>query len=150
AKAFVDDLFRVMDFKLLRREIVRNRPAIVVEFSPKKTAKPLTRAGKMVLTRIKGEAWVDESDYVLARLKTRFVEDLTWGTGLMVKVQKGTEADREWLKFRDEVWLPARTETRFKARVFLMKGFNFRRIEEFSDYKKFSSETTFTVVDASK
>ena len=51
------------------------------------------------------------------------------------------------LKFRDEVWLPASSETRFKARLFLIKGFNFRRVEEFSSYKKFSSETNFKVVD---
>ena len=150
AKAFVDDLFRVMDFKILRRENVRNRPAIVVEFSPRKNAKPKTRAGKMVLTRSKGEAWVDEADFVLMRFQSRFVEDLTWGTGLMAKVYKGTEVVREWLKFRDEVWLPARSETRFKARIFLVKGFNFRRVEEFSDYKKFSSETIIKVVDGPK
>src|SRR5207237_4319277 len=73
AKAFVDDLFRVMDFKLVRRENIRNRSAIVVEFSPKKDAQPRTRAG-MVLTRSKGEAWVDEEDGVLTRLQSRFTE----------------------------------------------------------------------------
>jgi len=150
AKAFVDDLFRVMNFKVVRREHVRGRPAIVVEFSPRPGAQPQTRAGKMVLTRSEGEAWVDEMDHVVARLHTRFVEDLTWGTSLVAKVYKGGEVIREWLKFRDEIWLPARSETRFKARVFMVKGFNFRRVEEFSDYKKFSAETTFTVVDAEK
>jgi hypothetical protein len=147
AKAFVDDLFRVMDFKMLRRDVVRGRPAIVVAFSPKKDARPQTRAGSLVLTRCNGEAWVDENDFVLTRLQTTFVKDLTYGTSLMVKIDKGTEVIREWLKFRDEVWLPARTETRFEARVFLVKGFNFRRVEEFSDYKKFSSETTVKIVD---
>ena len=150
AKAFVDDLFRVMDFKVLRRETVRNRPAIVVEFSPRKNARPQTRAGKMVLTRSKGEAWIDEADFVLVRFQSRFVEDLTYGTRVMAKVYKGSEVVREWLKFRDEVWLPARSETRFKARIFLVKGFNFRRVEEFSDYKQFSSETILKVVDTPK
>src|SRR4051812_8949687 len=91
AKAFVDDLFRVMEFKVLRRETVRGRSTIVIAFSPRKNAKPQTRAGKMVLTRSAGEAWIDEPDYVLARLRSRFTEDLTYGTGLMVKINKGTE-----------------------------------------------------------
>jgi hypothetical protein len=104
----------------------------------------------MILTRSKGEAWIDEADYVLARLQSRFVEDLTYGTSVMVKIHKGTETVREWLKFRDEVWLPSRSETRFKARLFLIKGFNFSRVEEFSAYKKFSSETTFKVVNEEK
>jgi len=59
AKAFVDDLFRVMDFRILRRETLRNRPTIVVEFSPRKNAVPQTLAGKMVLTRSAVEAWID-------------------------------------------------------------------------------------------
>jgi len=150
AKAFVDDLFRVMDFRIVRRETVRDRPAIVVAFSPRKNAVPQTFAGRLVLTRSAGEAWVDESDGVLARLQSRFTEDLTYGTRLMVNINKGTELDREWLKFRDEIWLPARNETQFKARVFLTKGFHFRRVEQFSDYKKFSSEATFQVIDREK
>jgi len=148
AKAFVDDLFRVMDFRIVRRENVRNRPTIVVEFSPRKNAVPQTQAGKMVLTHSAGEAWIDEGDSVLARLRSRFMEDLTYGTRLMVKVNKGTELDREWLKFRDEIWLPARSETRFQARVFLAMGFHFLRVEEFSDYKKFSSTSTFKIEGA--
>ena len=150
AKAFVDDLFRIMDFRIVRRENVRDRPTIVVEFFPRKNAVPQTQAGKMVLIRSAGEAWIDEGDAVLARFRSRFLEDLTFGTSLMVKVNKGTEMDREWLKFRDEIWLPARSETRFQARVFLAKGFHFRRVEEFSDYKKFSAETTFKVVERGK
>ena len=150
AKAIVDDLFRVMDFKIVRRETVRGRPSMVVKFSPKKNAVPQTSAGKMILMRSAGEAWIDEGDYVLARLQSRFMEDLTYGTRLVVKINKGTETDREWLKFRDEIWLPARTETKFQARLFLAMGFHFRRVEEFSDYKKFSSEATFQVAGREK
>ena len=75
-------------------------------------------------------------------------DGVTCVAGRMVKVNKGTELDREWLKFRDEIWLPARSETRFQARVFLAMGFHFLRVEEFSDYKKFSSTSTFKIEGA--
>jgi hypothetical protein len=34
--------------------------------------------------------------------------------------------------------------------LFLVKGFNFRRVEEFSEYRKFTSETSFTVAGENK
>jgi hypothetical protein len=111
AKAVVDDIFRVMNLRIVRREIIRDRPAIVVEFSPRNSVKPQTREGKRILTRMQGFAWVDETDHVLARIELHLIEDYKQGGPLAVKIEKGSKISREWLKFRDEIWLPG-SETR--------------------------------------
>jgi hypothetical protein len=55
---------------------------------------------------------------------------------------------RDWRKINDDVWLPLRTEARVKGRAwFFVDGFNAKIIEEFSDYKKFSVNTTIKVID---
>src|SRR5262249_8473013 len=107
AAAFVDDLVRVMEFRILRRENMRSRSAIVIACSARKNVTPQTRVGKMVLSRSEGMVWIDETDHVVARLQSRFTEDFSYGTSVLAKVYKGTEVVRDWLKFRDEVWLPA-------------------------------------------
>ena len=145
AKAVVDDIFRVMNVRIVRREIIRERPAIVVEFSPRNNVKPQTRDGKRVLTRVQGFAWVDETDHVLARIELHLIEDYKQGGPLAVKIEKGGEIIRDWLKFRDEIWLPA-SETRHLTLNSLGKKIQVQRTE-YSDYKKFSSETTIKVIE---
>jgi len=140
-----DDVLRVMNLKLARREMVGNRPAIVVEFWPRTNAKPLTPRGKEFLSRIQGEAWVDETDHVVSRIFWRFLEGASGNP--VLNAEKGGETTREWLKFRDEVWLPANSESRSTLRFFFGKRILILRKVEYSEYKKFVSETTIKVVD---
>src|SRR5262245_37737768 len=136
---------RIMNFKIVLREMVGNRPAIVVEFSPRTNATPLTSRGKELLSRIEGEAWVDETDHVVSRITWRFLEGS--GGNPVLKAQKGTDVTREWLKFRDEVWLPAYSERRSSLRFFFGKRISLLRREEFSEYKNFVSETIIRVIE---
>jgi hypothetical protein len=144
ADKVAEDVLRVMNLKLVRREMVGNRPAIVVEFSPQTNAKPLTPRGKEILSRLAGEAWVDETDHVVSRITWRFLEG---SSGNPVLKTQGGEVTREWLKFRDEVWLPAYSESRSTLRFFFGKRISLLRREEYSEFKKFVSETTIKVIE---
>src|SRR5207247_10919340 len=96
--------------------------------------------GKEFLSRIEGEAWVDETDHVVSRISWRFLEGSSGNP--VLKAEKGSEMTREWLKFREEVWLPANGESRSTLRFFFGKRILILRREEYSEYKKFVSETT--------
>src|SRR5262249_457209 len=145
ANKVAEDVLRLMNLKLVRREMVGNRPAIVVEFSPRLNAMPLTPRGKELLSRIEGEAWVDERDHVVSRITWRFLEGPSGNP--VLKTQKGGTVTREWLKFRDEVWLPAYSESHSTLRFFFGKRISLLRREEYSEYKKFVSETTIKVIE---
>jgi hypothetical protein len=145
ANKVAEDVLRVINFKLVRREMVGNRPAIVVEFSPRPNAKPMTSRGKEFLRRIEGEAWVDETDHVVSRIAWRFLEGS--GGNPMLKVEKGGEVTQEWLKFRDEVWLPAFSERHSTLRFFFGKRIPVVRRDEYSEYKQFVSEATIKVIE---
>lgn len=140
-----EDVLRIMNLKLVRREMVGNRPAIVVEFSPRTNAKPLTTRGKEFFSRIEGKAWVDEMDHVVSRITWRFLEGS--GGNPMLKTDKGGDVTQEWLKFRDEVWLPANSERHSTLRFFFGKRISVLRKDEYSEYKKFVSETTIKVIE---
>lgn len=138
--AMIDDMFRVWNFQMVRRDLIGGRPAVVIAFEPKREAKPKTQAGKWMLKNSKGVAWVDEADHRIVRIRTVLINDISLAWGMVAKVHKGTEVTREWRKVNDEVWLPSRSQKRFRGRAFMV-GFNFLEIEEYSDYRKFDVET---------
>jgi hypothetical protein len=145
ANKAAEDVLRIMNLKLVRREMAGNRPAIVVEFLPRTNAKPLTTRGKEFFSRIEGKAWVDEMDHVVSRITWRFLEGS--GGNPMLKSDKGGDVTQEWFKFRDEVWLPANSERHSTLRFFFGKRISVLRKEEYSEYKKFVSETTIKVIE---
>jgi hypothetical protein len=139
-EAMIEDMFRVWRFQMVRREFIAGRPAVVIAFGPKKDAKPNTLAGRWMFKNSEGVVWVDEADHRIVRSRTVLINSVSLAWGLFGKVHKGTEIIREWRKINDEVWLPSRSQTRLRGRAFLV-GFNFLKIEEYSDYRRFDVET---------
>jgi hypothetical protein len=136
----IEDMFRVWDFQLFRRELHNGRLTIVIAFAPRKGAKPKTLAGKWMFKNAQGVAWIDEADHRLVRLRTVLIDDVSLAWGLFAKVHKGTEITREWQKVNDEVWLPSWSQKRLRARAFWV-GVHFLEIEHYADYRKFDVET---------
>lgn len=119
ANKVAEDVLRVMNLKLVGREMVGNRPAIVIEFSSQTNAKPLTPRGKELLSCLAGETWVDETDHVISPITWRFLEGSVGNP--VLKTQKGGRSDPGMSKFRDEMWLPAYSERRSGLRFFFGK-----------------------------
>ena len=69
-RAAVDDLFRIYDIKMLRREAIAGHDTIVATLTPKNGVKPQTDSGK-IMQHFKATAWVSESDYELVRAELR-------------------------------------------------------------------------------
>jgi hypothetical protein len=143
-EAMIDDMFRVWDFQMVRREWVAGRPAVLIAFAPKEDVKPRTPAGKWI-KNASGVAWVDEADHRIVRMRTVLFKDAPIAWWPLAKVHKGTEIIREWRKINNEVWLPSRSLKRLRGRDFVV-GFNFLQIEEYSDYRKFDAETKLQFV----
>jgi hypothetical protein len=140
-----DDLIRVYDFSMLRREQIGDRQAIVVAFAPKAKPAPKTDEGRL-MGKVKGFAWVSEDDYQLARVEIEVLDDIGYGLGIVGKLYKGTTASYERRKVNDEVWLPAEMRIKASGRA-LIRKFDVDSVVRYSDYKKFSVETdtTFSV-----
>jgi hypothetical protein len=139
----IDDIQRVYDLELAGREMIHNRPAIVVTLTPRPGARPLERES-MPMTKLRGRAWIDEHDREVVRVEVESTDTLTFGWGILARVQKGTTLAFERVKVNDEVWLPARTSAHPKARIALLKKFDAEIVSEFSDYRKFTVDTSVT------
>ena len=141
--AAIDDLFRIYDIHMIRRESIDGHTTILATLDPKDSVKPQTDDGK-IMRNFKARAWVSESDYELVRIEIEAIRDLSFGMGLLARVHKGTVATFERRKVNNEVWLPAKVTWTASGRLLLVRRLRLRGISEFSNYKKFTVDTSTT------
>jgi len=141
--AAIDDLFRIYDIQMIRRETIDGHDTILATLTPKPSAKPQTKDGD-IMRHFKARAWVSESDYELVRVEIEAIDDLSVGLGLLARIHKGTTASYQRRKVNDEVWLPAQVAWTATARVLLVKSLRVRGIADFSGYRKFTVDTSTT------
>jgi hypothetical protein len=143
--AAVDDIFRIYNIHMERRESIEGHDTIVATLAPRADAKPQTGDGK-IMRHFKARVWISESDYELVRVEIEAIDDLTFGLGFLARIHKGTVATYQRRQVNNEVWLPERVTWTASARVLLLKTLRLRGVAEFSDYRKFTvgTSTTYT------
>jgi hypothetical protein len=143
--AAVDDIFRIYDIRMMRRESIEGHETIMATLVPRVGVQPQTSDGK-IMRHFEAQAWISESDYELVRVEIKAIDDLSFGLGLLARVHKGTVATYQRRKVNDEVWLPERVTWTASARVLLLKSLRLRGVAEFSSYRKFTvgTSTTYT------
>jgi hypothetical protein len=139
----IDDIFRIYDIHMVGRDSIDGHDTIVATLAPRADAKPQTSDGK-IMRHFKARAWIGESDYELVRAEIEAIDDLSFGLGLLARVHKGTVATFQRRKVNNEVWLPERVTWTASARVLLVKSLRLRGVSEFSNYRKFTVDTSTT------
>jgi hypothetical protein len=143
--AAVEDLFRIYDIKMVRRERIDGHDTILATLNPN-GVKPRTDDGK-IMTHFKARAWVSESEYEIVRVELEAISDLSFGMGILARVHKGTLASFERRKVNNEAWLPAKVTWTASGRVLLLRRLRLRGISEFSSYRKFTVDTDWRLGD---
>jgi hypothetical protein len=142
-RAAIDDLFRIYDIHLVKRESLDGHDTIAATLMPKPGVKPQTDDGE-IMRHFKARAWISESDYELVRVEIEALDDLSFGWGVLARVHKGTMATYQRRKVNNEVWLPAQVTWTASARVLLLKQLRLRGVSDYSGYRKFSVDTSTT------
>lgn len=141
--AAVEDLFRIYDIQMVRREALEGHDTILATLTPKRSVKPQTKDGD-IMRHFKARAWVSESDYELVRVEIEAIDDLSIGMGLLARIHKGTTATYQRRKVNNEIWLPSQVTWTAAARVLLVRRLRIRGISNFSDYREFTVDTSTT------
>jgi hypothetical protein len=136
-RAAIDDVFRIYDIRMIRRERIDGHDTILATLDPRPDVQPQTDDGK-IMRHFRARAWVSESDYELVRVEIEAVRTLSFGLGLLARVHKGTVATFERRKVNDETWLPAKVTWTASGRLLLLRRLRLRGISEFSNYRKFT------------
>jgi multidrug efflux pump subunit AcrA (membrane-fusion protein) len=141
--AVVDDVFRVYSVRMERRELVNGHETIVFSLTPRPDAKPRTRQGNH-LRAFAVHAWISESDKELVRVDAEAIDTLSLGFGVLARLHKGAKLSFLRTKVNNEVWLPSRVSYMGNARVGLIAVFRRSGTSEYSNYRKFSVDTSTT------
>ena len=134
-QAAIDDLFKVYDIRLVRRELLGGYPTIVATLEPRSGYRPRTDEGKL-MQKFRVRVWVHESDYQVVKVNAEAVDDVTVGWGLIARVHKGATLTYERRKVNGEVWLPARLEYRATGRSLLFRTFDIDSSTEWRGYRR--------------
>jgi hypothetical protein len=134
---------RMADFSNIRRERLRDRPAIVIEFQPR----PGATAGndfERQVGRMAGTLWIDEASQQVIRIESHF------GDGYEQMVA-GSSMRTERTLVDGEVWLPARSELNLRRTLSLFGAIPVNASQplllaiQFTGHRKFSVDTDFEV-----
>jgi hypothetical protein len=90
-------------------------------------------------------AWISESEYELVRVEVEAIEPISFGLGILARLQPGATASFERRKVNDEVWLPARMTYQGGGRVLLLRKMRLAGSSDFFDYRRFSVVTETTI-----
>ena len=108
----VQDVASVLEIALSHREVVEGRPAIVATFQARKDAKPKTREGK-IARAFTGRIWIDEEAAEVERIEATAMDDISFGYGMLARLNEGSTVQVHRRRVAPEVWLP--TAMRFKG-----------------------------------
>jgi len=140
----INDIFVVYEIKMIGRESIDGHDTIQLTFDPRPNARPVTREGKW-MQAFKCRAWLSETDYELVKLEVDAIRDLNIGFGMLARMNTGTRMSFVRRMINGEVWLPARADYTIRARVLMLKRYDEGGSIEFSNYRKFTVDTSTTI-----
>jgi hypothetical protein len=148
-KQVVDDGFAVYDIKLVGQEARDGCQMTVASLTPRPNAVTRTEFGGY-FKKFKGQAWVCQDDYQVARIQMEAIDDITIGWGLLGRVHEGSTLSLTRKKVNGEIWLPAEVKFEASGRTLLFRSFKLFTVTSYSDYKKFNVNTAVTYDDHPK
>lgn len=131
----VHDVVATLDFQVAGRDVLDGRDHVVVHFGPKKDAKPRTRQGKMAKV-FKGTVWIDEAAREVARVEATAVDNLSYGWGIVARLNDGTRITMVREPVDANVWLPTSIRLVGEGRAILFRKLKLDFTIEWFDYTR--------------
>ena len=117
-KSIVDDVAAMLDVKIDHRDILDGRDAIVVTFKPRPDANPRTREGRLARA-FAGHIWIDEQAKEVARVDATAIDDLSFGYGVLARLNEGATVTVRRQPFEAGLWLPVSLRFNGEGRALL-------------------------------
>ena len=138
ANAMIDDVVDTLRFNLEGRVMHNGEEAIAIAFAPKPDARPKTRQGRLA-QKFTGTMWVRETDAEVMHLEAQAVDNISFGFGIVAKLNKGTTATLTRRPVPGGVWMPTELTLSGRGRAALFRRlvvdysiewFDYARIDE--------------------
>jgi hypothetical protein len=138
ARSSVDDVVETLDFVMDRREQRDGRDTIVVTFAPKPEARPQTREGRLAKLFV-GSIWIDETAREVLRVEGTAIDSMTYGLGMVARLNKGTKVVLTREPVEGGIWLPTSVRLTGEGRAMVFRKLNVDFAIDWYDYKRVSA-----------
>jgi len=143
--SFLLEVPEAYDFRILREETLNGRPAYVLMGEPRQSFRPKLNAAR-VLPKLRPKLWIGKDDYQWLRLEAEVIDTITWG-GFLLRLHPGSHIELEQTLVNGEAWLPQHAHISFDARIALLKAIRLEVEAQFSDYRKFRTDSKIISVE---
>jgi hypothetical protein len=143
-RKFVREIADAFDFRIAGSELIDGRDTWILNAEPRPGYQPKDRESKM-LPKLRGQIWIDKAETQWTKFDLTTLDTISFGL-FLARIHKGTRIVVEATRVNDEVWLPKHVSLHVGVRVALLKNFNEDIEQTFHDYKKFRTDTKFTVI----
>lgn len=137
-RSAMEDAVSVLQFAIDGRERIDGRDAIVVRFEPRADARPSTREGRIAKV-MKGTVWVDETAREVMRAEATAIDDLSYGFGIIARLNEGTHVTLTREPVDGNVWLPSSIRITGEGRAILFRKLTIDHVIEWFDYRRIGS-----------
>jgi len=135
SRAPIEDVVDSLTFAIDRRDTIDGREAVAITFAPKPNAKPQTREGRMARA-FSGVIWVDESVNEVIRVDATAMDSLSFGFGVVARLNEGTKVSLIRQPIDDQLWLPTSLRLLGEGRAVLFRKLNVDFAIEWFDYRR--------------
>jgi hypothetical protein len=134
-RSVVDDVAAMLEVAIDHRDMLDGREAIVVTFKPRKDAKPRTREGRLA-RGFAGQIWIDEQAREVARVNAIAVDDLSFGYGMLGRLNEGATVTVLQKAIDDNLWLPVSVRFNGEGRALLFRKLTINFALDWFDYRR--------------
>ena len=134
-RSAVADTAAALELTVDHRERLNGRDVIVVTFSPKPDAQPETREGKLA-RNFRGKIFVDEAAAEVVRVEATAVEDISYGLGVVARLNKGASVTLVRERVDAQTWLPTSIRFSGEGRAMLFRKLHVDHAIEWFDYRR--------------
>jgi hypothetical protein len=123
---------KAFDFQLVGEELVKGRPAYVLQATPHPGYHARGKYGNM-FSKVAGRLWVDKQDLGWIKVDGQVIEPFSMGL-FLVRLLRGSHIAMEQTRVDGGIWMPERVELRAAAKIFFVKSLVIDRVLTYSEY----------------
>jgi hypothetical protein len=146
-QAAIEDIIDTLQFKLEGRTVHEGVQAIVVRFTPKPNANPRTRQGR-IAQKFAGTVWIHEEASEVMRVEARAIDDLSFGLGIVARLDEGATATLVRRPVERGVWMPTELTLSGQGRAAMIRRLVIDYVLEWFDYRRLAGTSATPFLDA--
>jgi hypothetical protein len=142
----IEDVVDALQFKLQGRAVRDGVQVVVVTFAPRPGARPSTRQGR-IAQKFTGTVWIHEELFEVMRVEARAIDDLSYGFGIIARLDEGTTALLVREPIEGGLWMPTQLRLKGRGRAALVRRLVIDYAVDWFDYRRLPGDSPAPFLD---